>query len=236
MKIGLFTDSHYSSQKVTCQKRYNSESLRKIKEAYDFFKKEGCRLVICLGDITDKEETREKEISNLLEIKAVIDESSIKTYIMMGNHDAFTFTEEEFYSHLGEDKKPQDVFNENENLIFIDACYFSDGRRYMPGDTDWEDTFYPYAAELSDKLSRAKGHTVVFMHQNIDPFIREDHRLSNDGDLRRILEESGKVKEVFQGHFHNGAKKFYNGIKYNALKAMCENEGAYLILDTEVAE
>ena len=30
-------------------------------------------LVICLGDITDKEDTKEKEIKNLLEIKEVID-------------------------------------------------------------------------------------------------------------------------------------------------------------------
>lgn len=84
MKIGLFTDSHYSSQKVTCNNRFNSESLRKIKEAYDFFKNKKADLVICLGDITDKEDTKEKEIKNLLEIKDVIDESGIKTYIMMG--------------------------------------------------------------------------------------------------------------------------------------------------------
>ena len=90
MRIGLFTDSHYSSQKVTCTNRYNSESLRKIKEGYDFFKKEKAELVICLGDITDKEDTKEKEIKNLLEIKEVIDASEIKTYILMGNHDAFT--------------------------------------------------------------------------------------------------------------------------------------------------
>lgn len=132
MKIGLFTDSHYSSQKVTCVNRYNSESLRKIKEAYDFFKKEKANLVICLGDITDKEDNKEKEIKNLLELKEVIDASGIKTYIMMGNHDAFTFTEEEFYRHLGEDKKPYDMISENENLIFVDACYFADGRRYTP--------------------------------------------------------------------------------------------------------
>ena len=42
MKIGLYTDSHYSSQEVTCGCRYNSRSLDKIRVAYDFFERSGC--------------------------------------------------------------------------------------------------------------------------------------------------------------------------------------------------
>ncbi|MBQ2940634.1 MAG: metallophosphoesterase [Clostridia bacterium] len=233
MKIGLFTDSHYSSQKVTCANRYNSESLRKIEEAYGFFKKEKAELVICLGDITDKEDTKEKEIKNLLEIRNVIDASKIKTIVLMGNHDAFTFTEDEFYSHLGEDKRPIDMISENESLLFVDACYFADGRRYSPMDDDWTDTFYPFAEKLSEKLSALKGDAFIFMHQNVDGNIREDHRLSNDGEMREIFEKSGKVKSVFQGHYHKGAENETDGIKYITLKAMCENEKAYYIIDTE---
>ena len=229
MKIGLFTDSHYSSQSLTCGRRYNSESLRKIKEAYEYFKKEKADLVICLGDITDTEDTKEKEIGNLSEIREVMDAFAIKTYILMGNHDAFTFTEEEFYSHLGEEKKPKD----GEGLIFVDACYFKDGRRYMPGDFDWEDTFYPYADELSKKLSSADEGTLIFMHQNTDGNLPSDHRLSNDREIRKILEDSKKVKAVYQGHFHPGAENETEGIKYITLPAMCENEGAYFVIDTE---
>ena len=33
MKLGIFTDSHYSSQEVTCGNRYNSRSLEKIRKA-----------------------------------------------------------------------------------------------------------------------------------------------------------------------------------------------------------
>lgn len=59
MKLGIFTDSHYSSHEITCEKRYNSRSLEKIKEAYALFEKEKCDLAICLGDLTDKEDTLE---------------------------------------------------------------------------------------------------------------------------------------------------------------------------------
>ena len=33
MKLGIFTDSHYSSATVSCTVRYNSKSLTKIKKA-----------------------------------------------------------------------------------------------------------------------------------------------------------------------------------------------------------
>ena len=77
------------------------------------------------------------------------------------------------------------MISENESLLFVDACYFADGRRYMPFDDDWTDTFYPYAEKLSEKLSALKGDAFIFMHQNVDGNIREDHRLSNDDKMRK---------------------------------------------------
>jgi hypothetical protein len=70
MKLGIFTDSHYSSHTITGlnKRRRNSQSLKKIKEAYDFFAAENCDLVICLGDLIDKEDSHQKEIDNLKEI------------------------------------------------------------------------------------------------------------------------------------------------------------------------
>ena len=101
MKIGIFTDAHYSSQEITCGKRYNSRSLGKISEAFSFFQKEECGLVICLGDLVDTEDSHGKEVEHLEEIARVIQQSGIPTACVMGNHDAFLFTVEEFYGILG---------------------------------------------------------------------------------------------------------------------------------------
>ena len=96
MKIGLFTDSHYSSAPLTCGNRFNNQSLRKIKEAMNAFKKEQCDLVVILGDVTDTEPTREQEKQNLRQIAQVLDTSGLKVVCMMGNHDAFVFSPDEF--------------------------------------------------------------------------------------------------------------------------------------------
>lgn len=230
MKIGIFTDSHYSSQKVTCSNRYNSKSLQKIKEAYAYFKSQNCGLVICLGDIIDKENDHIKEIENLKSVAKVIQNSNIKTICLMGNHDAFCFDTDEFYSILGT-CRPENISEHDSLLIFCDACYFHTGEHYKPGDSDWTDTFYPHAEQLKECIARQDKNIYIFMHQNIDPSVPQTHCLSNADELRRIFEDSGKVKAVYQGHFHSGNTSEVNGIKYVTLPAMCERERAYFTIE-----
>ncbi|MBQ1224072.1 MAG: hypothetical protein IIX84_07285, partial [Oscillospiraceae bacterium] len=77
------------------------------------------------------------------------------------------------------------------------------------------------------------GDVYIFMHQNIDPAIHESHRLYNTDEMNRIIRESGKVKAVFQGHYHAGAQNVYDGIKYIAFPAMCENDDARFVVELD---
>ena len=231
MRIGLWSDSHYSTALLTCGKRYNSASLEKIKAAMAYFRAQGCELALCLGDVTDREASHEQEIKNLQEVAAVLDESGLPTICLMGNHDAFSFTPEEFYSILGENHAPRLMQQDGLNLLFIDACHFKTGVHYAPGDSDWTDTYYPHEDRLRKTLSGLTGDTYLFMHQNIDPGVRADHRLSNDSVIRSIIEESGNVRAVYQGHYHLGYQSENNGIPYITLPAMCEGDGRVMIVD-----
>ena len=231
MKIGIFTDSHYSSQEITCGKRYNSKSLLKTRQAYSHFQAEQCELVIFLGDLIDKEDSHIKEIENLKEIARVINDSNIPTVCLMGNHDAFAFTVDEFYKILGDCHMPTNKHIEGKNLLFIDACYFKNGNHYGPGDTDWKDTYFPYASEMRGELESLKGEIYIFMHQNIDSSIPENHRLYNAKELREMIEGCGKVKTVYQGHYHPGKQSMENGVRYVTLPAMCENDKAYFVIE-----
>jgi len=227
MKIGLFSDSHYSSAPVTCQRRFNNQSLRKIKEAMAAFKE--CDMVIALGDLTDTEPSREQEEENLRQIAGVLDAAGMESICLMGNHDAYVFTEDEFYDLLGKNRHPRLISRDGVHLVFLDACYFRSGERYSPGHVEWTDTFYPHTRQLKDTLAQLKGNVYVFMHQNIDSEIREDHRLFNAAEVRSVLEESGNVKRVYQGHYHWGHRNTVNGIEYITLPAMCENEHAFWV-------
>lgn len=231
MKIGIFTDSHYSSAELTCGKRHNSKSLKKIEEAYAHFQAEKCDLVISLGDLIDREEEHITEIENLKKVAAVIRDSGIQTYCVMGNHDAFAFTSDEFYEILGHDRRPCRKHINGKTLLFLDTCYFKSGRHYEPGDSDWTDTCLPDPSALKKQLRESGGDAYIFMHQNIDPDVKENHRLSNDREVRKILEKSGIVKEVYQGHYHPGIISEHNGIRYTTFPAMCENDNARFIIE-----
>ena len=230
MKFGIYTDCHYSSADITCGKRYNSQSLRKIKEAYELFEKERCKFVVCLGDLIDTEPTIEQEIKNLTEIAKIIQESNIPTVCLMGNHDSFVLDRKRFFEILG--ISPIDnLCIEGRRFLFLDACYFKNGKHYAPGDTDWRDCCLPNIESLHSNLLGITEDTYIFIHQNIDPSVSSDHRLFNADKVFSLINESDVVKIVFQGHYHPGCYSEYNGVKYITLPAMCESENAFWIYD-----
>ncbi|MGN0172139.1 MAG: metallophosphoesterase family protein [Acutalibacteraceae bacterium] len=223
MKIGIFTDAHYSSQDITCGNRRNSRSLLKIRQAYSFFETQKCELILCLGDLIDRECSHSKEIENLREVAKVIRQFDIPSICLMGNHDAFAFEAAEFYTILG-GCVPEDRRIDGKKLLFLDACYFKSGKHYSVGDTDWTDTYFPNAADLESRLADTVGDTYLFLHQNLDPAVPQNHRLFNADRIRDIAQNSGVVKAVYQGHYHAGKISEYNGVAYITLPAMCENE------------
>lgn len=230
MKLGIFTDPHYSSAPLTCGRRYNSRSLAKIEAALARFVAERCDLVVCLGDLIDREPTHEAEAANLAALARVFDAAELPTAVLRGNHDAFSLTKEDFYRILGASRYPADRTFGDKTLIFLDACHFFSGRPYTPGDTDWTDTFLPDTDGLRARLAAVPGEAIVLMHQNIDPDIRADHSLKNAAEVRKILEESGKVHLVLQGHYHPGTENTHNGILYRTFPAMCERDDAVFVL------
>ena len=185
-----------------------------------------CDAVVCLGDLIDTEDTKEKEIENLSLIAKIINRSSLRTFCLMGNHDSFVLTAQEFYSILGTEP-PKSMCLASRNLLFLDACYFKNGKHYAPGDSNWTDTFYPYADKLKAELEALSSPTCIFIHQNINPQIKQNHNLFNDEEIFNIIQKSGIVEAVFQGHYHPGKKTVYDGVRYITLPAMCENEFAY---------
>ena len=88
--------------------------------------------------------------------------------------------------------------------------------------------------KFEEALASCTGDIVVCMHQNLDPAIPENHRLSNDAALRALLEAYG-VKHVISGHYHPGADNTVVGVHYLTLPALCERETADAIRILELS-
>lgn len=66
---------------------------------------------------------------------------------------------------------------------------------------------------LSGDLKATRRPTVVFVHQPLDD-IWEGGSVPNRAEVRKILEDSGRVVAVIQGHNHQDASEMRNGILY----------------------
>ena len=229
MKIGIYTDPHYSSQELTGGNRYNSRSLDKMKTAYRDFQAAGCERIVCLGDLTDTDESREREVDNMRQIAALFAACPIPTTVVMGNHDAYVFEPAEFYALLG-GCEPQDVVMGNTTLLFLNANHNPDGSPYHPHAFRWDECYLPTEG-LRERLDAARGDVYVFLHQNLDAACPADHRPRNADEVCRILADSGKVKAVYQGHFHWGADTQRDGIRYVTLPATCCYEDTHRIIE-----
>ena len=230
MKLGLFTDPHYSTKELACKTRRPSLSYGKIREAMEHFVSENVDAVICLGDLVDDCGSREENVEAIKRITDLIRSYGLPFYCMMGNHDYQNFTREEFNEYTKGAYPPFSLEIGESLLILLDCNYRKCGRIYAPGDVDWKDTRLP-----EDQLSKMRELIVnnperdvyVLSHQNIDSTIRADHVTDNADEIRTILNSYANVRTVIQGHYHRGNDNVIDGIKYHTLPAMCEGEGNY---------
>ena len=80
-------------------------------------------------------------------------------------------------------------------------------------------------------LKERDADTYIFVHQNIDPAVKANHRLFNADKILDMIDESKVVRAVFQEHYHPGCRSQYNGIQYITLPAMCESENAFWVYE-----
>lgn len=229
MKLALFTDPHYCDKEVTCRTRRPVLSYGKIREAMETFVREGVDFVLCLGDIIDKCDDPQKNVEKTREIAELIRSYPLPFYSLMGNHDANVFTRREFGELINDlpFPPPMSITVKGKTLLFLDANYNDDGSSYVPGEVDWKNTYIPteHLHRLAQTLNDPElTEAYVFLHQNLDPEVQKDHIVRNAEEVRAILRASGKVKAVFQGHYHKGHETVIDGIPYHTLPAMCEGE------------
>lgn len=237
MKLGVFSDSHYSDRAVACGTRRPSMSYGKIKEAMECFRDAGCELVICLGDLVDCCDTIEDDRARLDEVNEMISSFGLPYYCLMGNHDYQNFDRAEFASRTS---YPPFFLRFGEiTLIFPDANYMDNGTAegliYQKDALDWTNAYLPadQCAKLREVLAEEDTvNAYVFLHQNLDPHVERHHIIRNACEIREILRQSGKVRGVYQGHYHPGHENLIDGIPYITLSAMCEGEGnSYRIVE-----
>lgn len=237
-RLGLLTDLHYA-EKAPGGTRHYRESADKLAEAVDLFQQEKVDAVIELGDLVDAAPTVEEETRFLKTINARLKQLDCPRHYVLGNHCVATLTKAQFLKAC--DANPKGYYSWDLggiHVIILDACYRHDFQSYEPGNFEWTDPNIPTeeADWLTKDLANTEHPTVVFVHQrlDLDP-ATSPYAIKQSPAIRKVLESSGKVRAVFQGHSHQNALTDINGIAYTTLVAMVEGSGqennAYSILN-----
>lgn len=228
LTVGLVTDIHYADSRPRAN-RYYRESLTKLEEAARVLREKKIDIAVELGDLIDAGERADTatELEFLRRIDAVFSSLSADRHYVFGNHCVATLKKSEFLATVGKKHAYYTVYRKGVTLIFLDACFRSDGVAYGEGEFSWKDTEIPPAQRtwLEKTLAKAKGPVVVFVHQRLDTPSESPYTVKSAPDVRRILEQSKKVSAVVMGHSHSNAQTVIQGIPYLTLAALVEGSG-----------
>jgi predicted MPP superfamily phosphohydrolase len=231
VRFGIVTDCHYADAD-TLGTRFYRESLEKLNECVSLMSAERADFLIELGDIKDQNSppVEQRTLSYLQAIEKVFQGFNGPTYHVLGNHDVDSISKKQFLTNVNNTniKSGRSYYSFDLNslrCIVLDANYRTNGTDYDHGNFDWTDANIP-SEELDwlrEDLAAAPGPVIVFTHQLLDG--TGSVYINNAADVRQILQASGKVLAVFQGHHHSGSYSNIAGIHYYTLKALVEGSG-----------
>ena len=226
VRFGFITDCHYAAHlkvRPDDPRRY-SQALGKMREFVETMNGLGVDFVVEGGDFKDLGRTPAESLAYLDAMEEALAGFHGPRYHVLGNHDHDNISKEEFLDHVANEGQPRArawyAFTRGGvKFIVLDACYRPDGLPYCRGNFKWKETMLPaeQIAFLRAELASATGPCVPIVHQQLDA--ENETCICNAVEVRRILEASGKVSAVIQGHLHEGSFREINGIGYYTAKA-----------------
>ncbi|RPJ38890.1 MAG: hypothetical protein EHM35_03525 [Planctomycetaceae bacterium] len=243
IRFGIVADCHYADADAVGTRFYR-ESLDKLAECVARMNAEGADFLIELGDLKDQDRrpVESRTLRYLQDVEAVLRTFQGPMYHVLGNHDMDSISKQQFLSHIentGIDIARSYYSFDAKDLhcVVLDANYKAEGSDYDHGNFDWTDANIP-AHELDwlrRDLAMSRGPVVVFIHQLLDGI--GSVYVKNASEVRKVLQSSGRVFAVFQGHHHEGSYNHIHDIHYYTLKAMVEGHGpdsnSYAIVEAQ---
>ena len=225
LKIGLLTDLHYAD-KAAAGSRYYRETPGKLEEAAERFAQSRPDFLVELGDLIDAADNVAVEQRYLKTINQQFAAICPQRYYVLGNHCVDTLTKAEFLAGVEQQRSYFSFDQQGFHFIVLDSCFRSDGVAYGRKNSHWTDAYIPTEERdwLQQDLADNRLPVVVFAHQRLD--VSNHHGVKNQAKIRQLLDASGNVLAVFQGHSHKNDLNFINGIPFCTLAAMIEGTGA----------
>jgi predicted phosphodiesterase len=243
VRFGLITDVHYADRE-TARERFYSQSLGKLNEFISRMNQEKVDFVVELGDFKDEDVIPDeaKTLKYLTDIESVFHQFNGPTYHVLGNHDMDGITKTQFLERVENTGIPKDKnyysFNrKGVHFIVLDGNFTRDGKDYNQDSFRGAESWIPVDQVnwLKEDLETNQLPAIVFIHQLLGDSKGMKKSAQNAPEVRKILEQSGKVLCVFEGHVNSERHSLIKHIHYYSFISAVEGNGAknnsYVIVD-----
>lgn len=231
MKIFLITDVHHG-ENTNYPHHGGADYVNQFGEQFKDFvpllraEMEKCDLVVNIGDFIH-DENAEKDIETYKEAMSLL-ASKAQTKHVLGNHDARNIPREVWLSLVGEEKTYYSFDLGGYHHVILDG---NSAERRGPIYLSEEQLVW-----LESDLGQTNLKTIVYCHFPLDNQSMEGNyyfqdkpergSVNNKFFVRNILQKSGKVLAVFNGHTHFYHQEVIKDIIYTTLPSFSENDSA----------
>lgn len=236
MKFAIINDAHIGLEDAGyfkgIQRKLTHQAERLIQE---FVKKmngdEHPEFVVNLGDSIEDVNDRDQDFGLFDKSRKLLADLNVPVYTLIGNHDVRTLSSSDLAKLFGYEEMYYSF--DHGGFHFVALSFVMTGNHTV----DLGDIFAEVPADqlkwLKQDLAMTDKPTVVFMHYGLaDDDMQgnfwfetapEKGLLSNRAQVRKILEDSGKVKAVFTAHQHWNRMHEHAGIPYFTITSLVEN-------------
>jgi 3',5'-cyclic-AMP phosphodiesterase len=227
LRLGFVTDIHFGPQ------AFHEGKLRKmthqaeplLRQALSSMLEAGRPdLLVNLGDDVE-DESRPLDLERYALCQEILREPGVTVVNVAGNHDMVHMGRDDLNRFWGRTGPLYHAFDHKGfHVVVLQTFERAEIDCSIPA---------PQLEWLESDLSRTRLPSIVLMHhsaadQDLGTSRWFDTRpelalLRERADLRRILERSGKVRAVFNGHVHRNDMTMHGGIPYVTFQSLTEN-------------
>lgn len=236
MKFAIINDMHLGPPDQGfykgVQRKLTGEAERLITDFVQHMNsKEHPEFVVNLGDSIEDVNNRETDIWYFKKTIDLLSKLKMPMYALVGNHDVRTLTQVEIAKMFGYERMYYSFDHGDYHFIVLSFEMTGDHTRDL-GDI-YAEIPKDQIKWLKKDLQETHKKTVVFTHYGVAEddlkgnfwFETAPHiaMLGNRKDIRKILEESGKVRAVISAHQHWNRMFVHKGIPYFTVTSLVEN-------------
>jgi alkaline phosphatase len=236
MKFAIINDMHVGPPESGYAKGIQRKLVTKAEPLVEEFVKkmnneEHPEFVVNLGDSIEDVNNREVDIASFKRAISLLAPLDMPIHYLIGNHDIRTLTQEEIADILGYDQMYYSFDHDSYHFVVLSFEMIGDHTNKL-GDIgavvpqkqlEW----------LKNDLSQSQKPVVVFVHYGLADDDMQGNfwfekapqygLMKNRAEVRRVLEDSGKVRAVLSAHQHWNRMLVHSDIPYITVTSLVEN-------------